>query len=235
MSRRRFSRRRKCEMELDGKGRYLQLAFNQDSSTVARILPRIPRDERIIVEAGTPYIKREGERAIRFIRGMWPGYVVADIKTMDGAAEEVLEAAQAGANGATVLGAAPPETVSLFIECCEEAGIDAFVDMIGIEDPLSVLRKLRRPPRVVVLHKGRDEESTRSKVIRYANIKRARSKFDVLISAAGGMDLKGAQSASFNGANIVAVNIVTPEDPFEGIATDDAIERLAVDFLRSID
>jgi bifunctional enzyme Fae/Hps len=220
---------------LEHKKRYLQLAFNQDSSTVARLLPRIPRDERIIIEAGTPYIKREGERAIRFIRGMWGGYVVADLKTMDGAAEEAAEAAQAGANGATVLGAAPKETLDLFIEGCSEAGIDSFVDMIGVEDPLRVLMKLKRPPRVVILHRGRDEESTRSKVIKYVHVKRLRSKFDVLISAAGGIDLKEAQSASFNGADIVTVNIVTPDDPFEGIATDEAIESLAVEFLRGID
>ncbi|MEW6035604.1 MAG: orotidine 5'-phosphate decarboxylase / HUMPS family protein [Candidatus Micrarchaeota archaeon] len=220
---------------LERKKRYLQLAFNQDSSTVARLLPRIPRDERIIIEAGTPYIKREGERAIRFIRGMWGGYVVADIKTMDGAAEEAAEAAEAGANGATVLGAAPKETLDVFIESCAEAGIDSFVDMIGVEDPLRVLMKLKKPPHVVVLHKGRDEESTRSKFIKYVHIKRVRSKFDVLISAAGGIDLKAAQSASFNGADIVAVNIVTPDDPFEGIATDEAIETLAVEFLRGID
>jgi len=222
-------------MELKNKYRYLQLAFNHDSALVSRLLPRIPRDERILIEAGTPYIKREGERAVRVVRSMWPGYVVADIKTADGAAEEVAEVARAGANGATVLGAAPKETIDLFIECCHGYGIDSFIDMIGVDDPLKVLMKLKKPPKVVVLHRGRDEESTRSKVIKYVNIKRARSKFDVLISAAGGIDLREAQSASFNGANIVTVNIVDPEDPFEGIASDDEIEKLAIEFLRGID
>jgi 3-keto-L-gulonate-6-phosphate decarboxylase len=88
---------------------------------------------------------------------------------------------------------------------------------------------------VIVLHKGRDEESSRFKVIKYVHIRRVRSKFDVLISAAGGIDLRQAQSASFNGANIVTVNIVSPDDPFEGISTDDAIEHLAVEFLRGIE
>ncbi len=222
-------------MELIAKNRYLQLAFNSDSSEVARLLPRIPRDPRILIEAGTPYIKREGQRAISLIRAMWGGYVVADIKTMDGAAEEVAEAAQAGANGATVLGSAPKETLDLFISSCEDAGMDAFIDMIGVEDPLKVLMRLRKPPRVVILHRGRDEENTRDKVIKYVHIKRVKSKFDVLVSAAGGIDLRQAQSASFNGANIVTVNIVSPDDPFEGICSDDAIEKLAVDFLNGID
>lgn len=221
-------------MELDARNRYLQLAFNQDSSVASRLLPRIPRDPRILVEAGTPYIKREGDRAIRFIRAMWAGYVVADIKTMDGAAEEAEEAAGAGANGATVCGAAPKETLDLFIKACEDAGMDSFIDMLGVADPLRVLLGLKKPPRVVVLHRGRDEESTYSTVIRYVHVKRVKSKYDVLISVAGGIDLRQAQSASFNGANIVTVNIVTPEDPFEGIATDDRIEELAVKFLESI-
>ncbi|MEW6722642.1 MAG: orotidine 5'-phosphate decarboxylase / HUMPS family protein [Candidatus Micrarchaeota archaeon] len=220
---------------LEGKVKYLQLAFNHDSATVARLLPRIPRDQRIIIEAGTPYIKREGRNAIRMIRASWPGYVLADIKTMDGAEGEAADAAAAGANGATVLGAAPKETLDLFIESCGDAGIDAFVDMIGVEDPLRVLMKLKKPPRVVVLHRGRDEESTRSKVLKYVHIKRVRSKFDVLISAAGGIDLREAQSASFNGANIITVNIVRPDEDWTGINTDDAIEALAVEFLRGIE
>ena len=40
--------------------RYLQLAFNEDWAQARRILPSIPRSDRILVEAGTPYIKREG-------------------------------------------------------------------------------------------------------------------------------------------------------------------------------
>ena len=107
--------------------------------------------------------------------------------------------------------------------------------MIGIEDPLRALLKLKKPPRVVVLHKGRDEESTRTKVLKYVHIKRVKSKFDVLISAAGGIDLRAAQSASFNGANIITVNIVRPEEELTGISADDQIEELAVEFLKGIE
>lgn len=222
-------------MELIQKNRYLQLAFNGSIGEVARLLPRIPRDERIIIEAGTPLIKREGQKAISMVRSLWDYYVVADIKTMDGAVEEVAEAAEGGANGATVCGSAPTETIDRFIASCTSSRMDAFIDMIGVDDPLMVLRRLKKPPKVVVLHRGRDEETVRDKVIKYAHIKRVRSKYDVLVSAAGGIDLRQAQSASFNGANIVTVNIVQPDDPFEGISSDDRIEKLAVDFLNGID
>jgi 3-keto-L-gulonate-6-phosphate decarboxylase len=106
--------------------------------------------------------------------------------------------------------------------------------MINVEEPLRVLMKARATPDVVVLHRGRDEENTRGKVIQYKQIKRIRSKFDTLISAAGGVDLKEAQSASFNGANIVVVNIVHPSDPWTGIDSDAEITEIANRFLKTI-
>ncbi len=46
---------------LDNNVRYLQLAFNDDLRTARSILPpRVVKDPRIMIEAGTPFIKREG-------------------------------------------------------------------------------------------------------------------------------------------------------------------------------
>jgi len=219
---------------LDRKKRYLQIAFNDDINTVNRLLPKIPESDRILIEAGTPFIKREGRKGIQHITRMWDGIVVADIKTMDGALEEVQEAYDAGAGAATVLGAAPKETIDLFIKTCEDYGLISMIDMINIGEDLKVLMKLKKPPDVVVLHRGRDEEVNRWKVIPYKQINKVRSKYDVMISAAGGVDLNEARSAVFNGANIVVVNIVTPEDPWVGIKTTEEISKLAVKFLETI-
>ena len=109
------------------------------------------------------------------------------------------------------------------------------IDMLNVVDPVRVLMKARVRPDVVVLHRGRDEENTRGKVIEYRQVKRIRSKFDSLISAAGGVDLKEAQSASFNGANIVVVNLAHPSDPWTGISTDGAIKGIAEKFLKTIE
>jgi 3-keto-L-gulonate-6-phosphate decarboxylase len=95
--------------------------------------------------------------------------------------------------------------------------------------------RLKRPPDVVVLHLGRDEETTWGKVIQYRHVNRLRSKFDVLISAAGGVDLKEARSAIFNGANIVVANLVRPEDPWAGIRTDSDVGAMARQFLSTIE
>jgi bifunctional enzyme Fae/Hps len=230
------SRRFSPGTRLERNKRYLQIAFNGSLDSALAIIPHLPRDERILVEAGTPLVKEFGANAISEIKGAWGGYVVADIKSADGGAIEAAMAAQAGANGVTVLGSAPIETVERFIVACESLGVDSMVDMLGVADPLGVLRPLvRHAPSVVILHRGRDEESTRGKVIGYRHVKRVKSKFDVLISAAGGVDLKEAQTASFNGANIVVVNVVEPGQQWAGLSSSDDVENLAVKFLESID
>lgn len=214
--------------------RYLQLAFNDDLGTALGIVARLPREERILVEAGTPFIKREGMRGVGALRGIWPHGLVADLKTTDGGAEEVELVAAAGASAATVMGSCPAETLNRFIEACAEHGIDSLIDMLGVPDPLAVMRPLLTPPVGVVLHLGRDEETTRGKVIQYRHVNRVRSKFDVAISAAGGVDLNGARSAIFNGANVVVANIVHPDKPWTGIPSNSDVPGMARQFLETI-
>jgi 3-keto-L-gulonate-6-phosphate decarboxylase len=248
---------------LDQKTRYLQIAFNYDVGLVKRLLPTIvssvlspsttlrPFDfaqdrlrsgqalpqgsERILIEAGTPFIKREGMASIKAIRSLWRGHVVADLKTVDGALGEVDMVRAAGATAATVVGNSPTETLDLFIARCAELGMASMIDMLGVQDPLRVVMRLKKPPDVVVLHLGRDEESTRGKMIQYRHVNRLHSKFDVLISAAGGVDLKEARSAIFNGASIVVANLVQPGDPWTGIRTDSDVGAMARQFLATIE
>jgi bifunctional enzyme Fae/Hps len=220
---------------LQRKVRYLQLAFNEDWPQARRILPAIAQSDRILIEAGTPYIKYEGMAGIRNIRAYWPGPIVADLKTTDGGAEEVAMVRAAGATAATVLGSSPVETLDRFIATCETFGLYSMIDMLGVQDPLKVVMGLKRPPDVVVLHRGRDEEGTRGKVIHYKHINRLHSKSDVIISAAGGVDLREARSAIFNGANIVVVNIVSPGKAWEGIRADSDVGAIARQFLATIE
>jgi bifunctional enzyme Fae/Hps len=219
----------------DDKVRYLQIAFNYDKNTAARILPSIAKSDRILIEAGTPFIKREGVSGIRTIRSLWRGHLVADLKTTDGALSEVDMVRSAGATAATVMGSSPVETLNFFVAHCAELKMASMIDMLGVADPLRVLMKLKRPPDVVVLHRGRDEEGTRGKMIQYRHVNRVRSKFGTLISAAGGVDLKEARSAIFNGANIVVVNLVRPGDPWGGISTDANVAQIARQFLDTIE
>ncbi len=220
---------------LDKKTRYLQIAFNSDLSSVEEILPNIEESDRILIEAGTPFIKNEGTDGIKRISNLWRGGIVADLKTMDGAVGEVELAHNAGATAATVLGAASIETLDLFIQKCNELGMDSMIDMIGVSEPHKVLLHLKKLPKVIILHKGRDEENSRGKVIQYKHVNKIRSKYDVLISAAGGVDLREARSAIFNGANIVVVNIVNENDPWTGIKETEDVSEIAKKFLKTIE
>ena len=219
---------------LDSKIRYLQIAFNYDLSLVHQVLPRIEYNERILIEAGTPFIKSEGMQGISAIRRMWRGHIVADMKVVDGALGEVQMAKQAGADAVTALGNSPTETLDIFIDTCKRLRLISMIDLLGVKDPLSVVRRLHAPPDVMILHRGRDEENTRGKVIEYRHVTRIRSKYDVSISAAGGVGLKEARSAIFNGANIVVVNLVRPGDGWQGISTQQDIGAMAHEFLTTI-
>lgn len=197
--------------------RYIQIAFNHSFYDVRNILPQIPQDKRIIIEAGTPYIKREGIAGIRYIRRYWRGFLVADLKVTDGAFEEVSFAYSAGANSITALGTAPIETLDFFNQTCKRFGIISMIDMLGQQNPLKKLMMLKNKPDVVVIHKGRDEEVNPRNIIRYKDINKIRSKYDVKISIAGGLNQDSVRKAYFNGGNIAILNIVKINDKNKGL------------------
>ena len=133
-------------------------------------------------------------------------YVVADLKTMDRGQAEVEIAARAGANAAIALGTAPIETLNLFIEKGEENGLDAMIDMMHVDFPLSILRALKKVPPVVIIHRGVDEEAfNREKQIPLHEIRRLKGNYNIMISIAGGDTLREAQRAIFNDADIVVI------------------------------
>jgi hypothetical protein len=51
----------------------------------------------------------------------------------------------------------------------------------------------------------------------------------------GGVDLKEARSAIFNGASIAVVNLVQPGDPWQGIRIDTDVGAMAKEFLETIE
>lgn len=204
-------------MELAPNRRYVQIAFNADSYQVRRVLPQIPSDPRIWIEAGTPYIKREGINGISLIRRMWRGIVVADLKVTDGAVDEVNFAANAGANAVTVMGSSPIATLNQFVATCRARRVYSMVDMLGVVNPLKKLLPMKIKPDCIVIHKGRDEESSARAMIRYRDISKIRGKYDVFISVAGGLLPLRVRTAYFNGADIAILNVVKSSDPNEGI------------------
>ena len=197
---------------LDKKTNYLQIALNSTLDDAQNIIADLPLDKRIILEAGTPLIKRYGIGVIRLIN-RWCfaqfsafHYVVADMKCQDRGAAEVNMARRAGASAITVNGSAPIETINSLITECEKAGIDSMIDMMNVDQPIKILRKLKKLPDVVILHRGVDEEIfNKDKPIPYVQINKIRASYDVLIAMAGGDTIREVQRAIFNDANIVVV------------------------------
>lgn len=83
---------------LDTRSKYLQIAFNRTLDEVMYMISLLPVSDKIIIEAGTPLIKRYGSAAISTIKESFdtllgkPGYIVADLKCIDRGTTEVLAA-----------------------------------------------------------------------------------------------------------------------------------------------
>ncbi|MBP6994007.1 hypothetical protein KBB12_02090 [Candidatus Woesebacteria bacterium] len=202
-------------MILNRKKHYLHIALNSTLAHAQQIIRSIPVSDKIILEAGTPLIKQYGVESIRLIRDLWANrlrgtnvvpYIVADMKTMDRAEAEILLAKSAGASGVIGLGQAPVETVDYFISVCQKEGLDSFIDMMNVKEPIKILRKLKSKPNVVLLHRGVDEEVFNKNIpIPYTQINKVLSGYNVLIGIGGGDTIREVQRAVFNNANIVMV------------------------------
>jgi len=195
-------------MILKERQKYLQIALNGNPYGAKEIVASLPFSEKILIEAGTPLIKIYGRQAIAEIKSLVPEgtYIVADTKCADLALRDVRMAAEAGARAVTCLGVAPIETIDRFVEECQENGLDSMIDMMNVEDSVSVLKELKRPPDIVVLHRGVDEtEFSRDKQIPFYQINQIKNDFDVFVSVAGGDTIDEVQRAIFNGADIVVV------------------------------
>jgi len=198
---------------LNRKSKYLQIAFNRSLADVREMITLLPASEKIIIEAGTPFIKKYGQSGISTLKNWWsekihkPGYIVADLKCMDRGSREVEAVATAGASAATCLGLAPIATINEFIKECEKAGIDSMVDMMNIEFPFEILQKLKKLPNVIVLHRGVDEnEKNREKQIPYDQIHRIKGTYEnILISVAGGETSRDIIRTFFNDSDIAVI------------------------------
>lgn len=133
-------------------------------------------------------------------------YIVADLKTIDRGAAEAKIAADAGASAVVAMGSAPIETLNRFIKTCNEMRIDAMIDMMAVDQPIKVLRKLSTMPKVVILHRGVDETlDNKTKTLPIHHIAKIKGSYDVMVAIAGGDTPREIQSAVFNGADIVVV------------------------------
>ena len=187
---------------------YLQISLDiPDLKRSEKIIAEIPRSDRVILEVGTPLIKRYGTKVIGELREVARDvFFVADLKTLDVGKVEVDLAYEETADAVVAAGLAPIETLDAFTYEAKRLGIYAVVDMLNVENPVKKLKMLKQFPDIVILHRGIDQESGRTLGLEL--IQELRENFRdkrFLIAVAGGIVPETAKEALEKGADIIIV------------------------------
>ncbi len=205
---------------------YLQIALDAPSLEGAKkVIEQLPGSDRIILEVGTPLIKRYGTRGINELRKIAKDkFIIADLKTLDVGKVEVDIAYEDTADAVVAAGLAPPETLDATVQEARRLGIYAVIDMLNVDDVLGKLKSLKDLPDIVILHRGIDQESGRTCGLeRIKLIRQAFPNRKYLIAVAGGIVPETAKEALEQGADILIVG--------RYVTQSKDIERSVRDFL----
>ncbi len=223
---------------------YLQVALdNPNIDQILGVIKSLPDSDHLILEAGTPLIKRYGTDVISKLREVAPNaFIVADLKTLDTGNLEARMVADATADAVVVSALAPTSTIDKVIEEAHKTGIYAVLDTLNLPDPMPLLRKLKVLPDVVELHRAIDVEETEYQWGSIPEIKALAEKQskNVLIAVAGGVRVDNIGEALGAGADILVVGraITNAKDVYqtaemfiEGLAKDETDQfRVMTDF-----
>jgi bifunctional enzyme Fae/Hps len=203
---------------------YIQVALDHPSiEHQKKVVKQLPKSDRIILEVGTPFLKKYGMESIKEIRELAPQkFIVADLKTLDVGKLEVDFAFDATADAVVASGLASPSSLNKFLLEARRLGIYGFVDTMEVSDPIEKLSKLKEIPDVVILHRAIDvelstgaqspdtEQKARWALVQrikdlYKDKKLASGKDRVLVAVAGGIEPATARYALGQGADILIV------------------------------
>jgi bifunctional enzyme Fae/Hps len=166
---------------------YLQVAIDiPDIEFVKKVLKQLPQSDHLILEAGTPLIKRYGLNVIEQMREARPNaFIVADLKTLDTGNLEARMVADATADAVVISGLAPISTIEKAIKEAKKTGIYAYIDMLNVADPVKVLKELSVKPDVIELHRAIDAEDSAHAWGSIPELKKIHPK--LLVAVAGGI------------------------------------------------
>lgn len=185
---------------------YLQVALDMtDLEMAKRVIRELPQSDKIILEAGTPLIKRHGTGVLGELREVAKSnFLIADLKTLDVGQVEVDIAFDDGADAVVASGLATAGVLDKFIYEAKRFGIYAIIDAMNVEDPVGKLKSLKELPDVVILHRAIDSEKTEKP--RWDLIKKIKEAFpDIYVAVAGGIEPNTAPVALKEGADILIV------------------------------
>lgn len=186
---------------------YLQVALDLvELSRVRSVLSQLPDSDHLLIEVGTPLVKKFGAQVVKEIRKVRPSsFVVLDLKTLDTGNLEVRLAADATADAVVISGLAPKNTIEIGIKEARKTGIHSIIDMLNVPDPLEVLKSLSELPDVVEMHRAIDLEAEKHNWEVIADIKKLAesSPRRLLVAVAGGIRVDTVAEALQSGADIV--------------------------------
>ena len=213
---------------------YLQVALDLDNfNDVERIINSLPDRERILLEAGTPLIKKFGVGVISKIRELrQDAFIIADLKTLDVGRVEVKIAADETADAVAISGLGTIESIEKAIHEAMKQGIYSILDMMNVENFVEKLQSLQYKPDIVLLHRNVDLETAakergeaEAEVTEWGNIKQIKEILgkNGLVAVAGGITPDKVDKALTSGASIIIVGryIIGSRD----------VRRAAEDFL----
>ncbi|MEI6839674.1 MAG: bifunctional 5,6,7,8-tetrahydromethanopterin hydro-lyase/3-hexulose-6-phosphate synthase [Methanomicrobiales archaeon] len=185
---------------------YLQVALDLvDMNKVTQVLTELPANDHLIIEAGTPLIKRFGLNVISEMRKIRPNaFIIADLKILDTGNLEARMAADASADAVVISGLAPVSTLEKAIIEAKKTGIYSIVDMLNVADPVKLIAGLSVKPDIVELHRAIDAEETKHAWGNIAALKKATGG-KLLVATAGGIRAEVVKDALKSGADILVV------------------------------
>jgi bifunctional enzyme Fae/Hps len=186
---------------------YLEVAFDvPDWRRVEGIIRALPDHEAIVIEAGTPLIKRYGVEVCRKIHGIKPDSIVlADLKTLSEGGREARIAGEATADVAAYSGMAPIPTQEEFIKQCKSMGVAPLLDTINLHEPVPVLNELSAKPEIVEIHRAIDLELTDAEH-QWGDIPEIKKVINGgLVAVAGGIKVPKVKEALGSKADVLVV------------------------------
>jgi bifunctional enzyme Fae/Hps len=206
---------------------YLQVACDiVDLNKLTAVLKALPENDHLIIEAGTPLVKKFGLSVISEIRRVKPNaFIIADMKILDTGNLEARMAADATADAVVVSGLAPISTIEKAIAEARKVGIYSVIDMLNVTNPVKVVQSLKVKPDIVELHRAIDVEETAHAWGDIPALKKAAGG-KLLVATAGGIRTNVVKDALKAGADLLVVGRAITASKDVSHAADEFLEEL---------
>jgi len=197
---------------------YVQVALDLDNlDTMEKVIEAVPDRERVLLEAGTPLIKKFGVGVVSKIRAIRPdAFIIADLKTLDVGRVEIKMAADETADAVAISGLGTIESIEKAIHEAQKQGIYSILDMMNVDGFKEKLNQIQDnlKPDIVLLHRNVDLETSMaekgedvSEMTEWGNIKEIKKLIGPrgLVAVAGGITPEKVGEAISSGADIIVV------------------------------